>query len=88
MFSESEVSLKYSRLHEIEIFSRYVNNVDFKQLYPTFSDFDVRFYIREVFKALDFCHSQGIMHRDVNLAVEQLSCVILFMRHDPHRKLA
>jgi casein kinase II subunit alpha len=43
----------------------YVNNVDFKQLYPTFSDFDVRFYIREVLKALDFCHSQGIMHRDV-----------------------
>jgi len=43
----------------------FVNNVDFKQLYPTFSDYDVRFYIREVLKALDFCHSQGIMHRDV-----------------------
>jgi len=43
----------------------YVNNVDFKQLYPTFTDYDVRFYIREVLKALDFCHSQGIMHRDV-----------------------
>ncbi|CAD7968922.1 unnamed protein product [Amoebophrya sp. A25] len=37
----------------------------FKQLYPTFRDYDVRFYIREVLKALDFCHSQGIMHRDV-----------------------
>lgn len=43
----------------------YVNNIDFKQLYPTFSDYDIRFYIREVLRALDFCHSQGIMHRDI-----------------------
>lgn len=43
----------------------YVNNMDFKQLYPTFTDYDVRFYIRQVLRALDFCHSQGIMHRDV-----------------------
>jgi len=43
----------------------YVNNIDFKQLYPTFTDYDVRFYIREVLKGLDFCHSHGIMHRDV-----------------------
>jgi len=25
----------------------------------------VRFYIFELLKALDFCHSKGIMHRDV-----------------------
>lgn len=43
----------------------YVNNIDFKQLYPTFCDYDIRFYIREVLKALDFCHAAGIMHRDV-----------------------
>merc|ERR1711972_420771 len=43
----------------------YVNNVDFKILYPTLSDYDVRYYIRELLKALDYCHSQGIMHRDV-----------------------
>lgn len=43
----------------------YVNNMDFKQLYPTFTDYDVRYYINEVLKALDFCHAQGIMHRDV-----------------------
>merc|ERR1712195_79865 len=33
----------------------HVNNTDFKVLY----------YINEVLKALDFCHSVGIMHRDV-----------------------
>ena len=43
----------------------YVNNTDFKVLYPKFSDFDVRYYILELLKALDFCHSRGIMHRDV-----------------------
>ncbi|TYI89081.1 hypothetical protein E1A91_D03G029500v1 [Gossypium mustelinum] len=43
----------------------YVNNTDFKVLYPTLSDYDVRYYIYELLKALDYCHSQGIMHRDV-----------------------
>jgi serine/threonine protein kinase len=40
-------------------------NTEFKTLYPKFTDFDVRFYIFELLKALDFCHSKGIMHRDV-----------------------
>ncbi|RKP04714.1 kinase-like domain-containing protein [Thamnocephalis sphaerospora] len=42
-----------------------VNNIDFKIIYPKFTDFDVRYYIFELLKALDFCHSKGIMHRDV-----------------------
>lgn len=42
-----------------------VNNIDFRSLYPKFNDLDVRFYIHELLKALDFCHSKGIMHRDV-----------------------
>ncbi len=43
----------------------YINNTDFKTLYPTFTDYDIRYYIFELLKALDFCHSHGIMHRDV-----------------------
>ncbi|OMJ08447.1 Casein kinase II subunit alpha [Smittium culicis] len=43
----------------------YVNNNDFKTLYPTLTDYDVRFYIYQLLKALDFAHSKGIMHRDV-----------------------
>jgi casein kinase II subunit alpha len=43
----------------------HVKNIDFKSLYPTFTDLDVRYYIFELLKALDFCHSNGIMHRDV-----------------------
>jgi casein kinase II subunit alpha len=43
----------------------YVDTIDFKVLFPTLGDLDVRFYIFELLKALDFCHSKGIMHRDV-----------------------
>lgn len=43
----------------------HVNNTDFKTLYPTLTDADVRFYIYQILKALDFCHSQGVVHRDV-----------------------
>ncbi|KAG6525823.1 hypothetical protein ZIOFF_015794 [Zingiber officinale] len=43
----------------------YVNSTDFKVLYSTLSDYDIRYYIYELLKALDYCHSEGIMHRDV-----------------------
>lgn len=43
----------------------HVNNTDFRALYPTFSDFDVRFYIYQLLRGLEYCHSMGIMHRDV-----------------------
>ncbi|KAH9258527.1 casein kinase II subunit alpha, chloroplastic [Batrachochytrium salamandrivorans] len=43
----------------------YVNNADFKVLYPTLSDGDIRFYMFELLRALDYAHSNGIMHRDV-----------------------
>ncbi|KAJ1340807.1 hypothetical protein BSLG_004589 [Batrachochytrium salamandrivorans] len=42
-----------------------VDSNDFKTLYPKLTDYDVRYYIHELLKALDFCHSRGIMHRDV-----------------------
>ena len=43
----------------------YINNTDFKVLYPQLTDYDIRYYMYELLKALDFCHSNGIMHRDV-----------------------
>jgi len=42
-----------------------VNNVDFRLLYPTLTDYDIRYYIYELLRALDYAHSNGIMHRDV-----------------------
>ncbi|KAI9782834.1 MAG: Casein kinase II subunit alpha [Geoglossum umbratile] len=43
----------------------YVDYTDFRALYPKFIDYDVRYYLFELLKALDFCHSKGIMHRNV-----------------------
>lgn len=43
----------------------YVNNVDFKILYQTLTDYDIRYYLYELLKAIDYSHSMGIMHRDV-----------------------
>ena len=46
--------------------------MDFRSLIPEMTDMEVRFYLYELLKvkmiitkALDFCHSRGIMHRDV-----------------------
>ena len=30
-----------------------------------FNSNDIQFYMFEILKALDFCHSRGIMHRDI-----------------------
>ena len=43
----------------------YVDNADFKTLYPTLSDADVRYYMYQLLRALDYCHAHGVMHRDV-----------------------
>uniref|UniRef100_A0A2K6LPF1 Casein kinase II subunit alpha n=1 Tax=Rhinopithecus bieti TaxID=61621 RepID=A0A2K6LPF1_RHIBE len=51
--------------HEPRLGFEHVNNTDFKQLYQTLTDYDIRFYMYEILKALDYCHSMGIMHRDV-----------------------
>ena len=36
-----------------------------QNLYQKFGDLDIRYYLLELLKALDYCHSMGIMHRDV-----------------------
>jgi casein kinase II subunit alpha len=47
------------------IITEWIDNTDFKKLFPTFTDEDIRYYIYQVLIALDYCHSMGIMHRDV-----------------------
>lgn len=42
-----------------------MNNVEYRTLYPQLTDFDCRFYMYEIIRALDYCHSMGIIHRDV-----------------------
>jgi casein kinase II subunit alpha len=42
-----------------------VENDDFKILYPKLQLYEVKFYLYQILKALDFSHSRGIMHRDI-----------------------
>ena len=42
-----------------------LDDSDFKSLIPQLNDFEVRYYMYEILKALDYAHSKGIMHRDV-----------------------
>jgi casein kinase II subunit alpha len=43
----------------------YINNMHYRRLFERFEDFDVRYYMYQLLRALDYCHSQGIMHRDI-----------------------
>lgn len=43
----------------------HLQNVDFKQFHKQLTDYDCRFYMYEILKGLDYCHSMGIMHRDI-----------------------
>ncbi|GMH41296.1 hypothetical protein BSKO_09206 [Bryopsis sp. KO-2023] len=43
----------------------HLTNFDHRFLYPALNDSDIRHYIYQLLKALDFCHSRGVMHRDV-----------------------
>lgn len=38
---------------------------EFKTLYPKLSYEDIKFYISELLKVLDYLHSNGVMHRDI-----------------------
>jgi serine/threonine protein kinase len=56
---------KWHQSKTLSLIFEYVNNTDFRSLYPRFNDLDIRFYVLELLKALDFCHSKGIIHRDI-----------------------
>lgn len=43
----------------------FVDAIGFRELQGAVTDLDVRNYMYQLLRALDFCHSKGIMHRDV-----------------------
>lgn len=42
-----------------------IDGVDLKSASAYFTEMDIRYYLYELLKALDYCHSMGIIHRDV-----------------------
>lgn len=49
----------------ISLILEHFENQDYKILYKSLGDFEVRYYMFELLKALDYAHSHGIVHRDV-----------------------
>ncbi|KAG6903039.1 hypothetical protein C0995_007472 [Termitomyces sp. Mi166 len=43
----------------------YIENIEWKSLFPRFTEPDIKHYTFQLLKALDFVHAHGIMHRDV-----------------------
>ncbi|KAJ8963764.1 hypothetical protein NQ314_005397 [Rhamnusium bicolor] len=67
------VSIPHTDLTAL-VFEQLIHNEDFKNIYLKLSEADTRYYLYEVLRALEYCHSRGIMHRDVkphNIIVDQ-----------------
>jgi casein kinase II subunit alpha len=60
-------TLKIKESNEVAIVTEFVNTRGHhpRDLYDSFSDLDVQYYMYELLKAVDFTHSKGVMHRDI-----------------------
>jgi len=55
-----------ARYHSLVM--EYVENVDWKRLFPVFTESDIKHYTFQLLLALSHVHAHGIMHRDVKPA--------------------
>lgn len=47
------------------IVMEYVRNVEFRTLYPMLTKDNIRLYVWQILRGLEFAHSKGVIHRDI-----------------------
>ncbi|KZT69215.1 kinase-like protein [Daedalea quercina L-15889] len=52
-----------SRSHSLVM--EYVNSSDWRDIYRSLTELEIKQYVFQILRALEFAHSRGIMHRDV-----------------------
>lgn len=57
--------LKNPETEQYILVFEYVEGCDFHRVFPTLTDMDTRIYFFQLLRALQYAHSNGIMHRDV-----------------------
>ncbi|KAJ5079878.1 casein kinase ii subunit alpha [Anaeramoeba ignava] len=63
--NQSCLDSRYHNCTSVSLVFEYIENINYKELYPNLTKQEIKYYMKQLLIALDYSHSKGIMHRDV-----------------------